>query len=119
VVAKVRERLAVRKQAAWKFDGERFNLRKLNELEVKKKYQIAITNRFAALENLNVDDDVNTAWENIKVNIKTSAKESLGLHKLKQHKPWFDKERVDFLDQRKQAKMQWTQDPSRNNVVSK
>jgi len=33
VVAKVRERLAVSKQAAQKLDGERFNLRKLNELE--------------------------------------------------------------------------------------
>ena len=32
VVAKLRERLAVRKQAAQKFNGERFNLRKLNEL---------------------------------------------------------------------------------------
>jgi hypothetical protein len=37
VVAKVRERLAISKQAAQKFDGERFNLKKLNELEVKKK----------------------------------------------------------------------------------
>jgi hypothetical protein len=34
VVAKVIERLAVSKQAAQKFDGERFNLRKLNKLEV-------------------------------------------------------------------------------------
>jgi len=50
--AKLRERLAVRKQAAQKFEGERFNLRKLKELEVKEKYQIEITNRFAALENL-------------------------------------------------------------------
>ena len=70
----MRERLAVNKKAAQKFDGERFNLRKLNELEVKKKYQIEITNRFAALENSDVDDDVNRAWENIKENIKTSAK---------------------------------------------
>ena len=31
VVAKVRERLAVRKQAAQKFEGGRFNLRKLND----------------------------------------------------------------------------------------
>jgi hypothetical protein len=30
VVAKVRERLAISKQAEQKFDGERFNLRKLN-----------------------------------------------------------------------------------------
>ena len=39
VVAKVRERLAVRKQTAQKFDGGRFNLRKLNDLEVRKQYQ--------------------------------------------------------------------------------
>jgi hypothetical protein len=37
VVAKVRKRLAVSTQAAHKFYGERFNLRKLNELEVRKK----------------------------------------------------------------------------------
>jgi len=48
VVAKVRERLAVSKQITQNFDGERFNLRKLNVLEVRKQYQIEITNRFAA-----------------------------------------------------------------------
>jgi len=32
VVSKFRERFAVIKQAAQKFDGKRFNLRKLNEL---------------------------------------------------------------------------------------
>jgi len=58
VVAKVREMLAVSKQATQKCDGERFNLRKLNELEVRKQYQIEITNRFAALENLNDSKDI-------------------------------------------------------------
>ena len=47
VVAKVRERLVVRKQAAQKCHGGRFNLRKLNDLEVRKQYQIENTNRFA------------------------------------------------------------------------
>jgi len=65
VVAKLRERLAVCKQTTQKFDGERFNLRKLNELGVKEKYQIEITNRFAALENLNGDENVYRAWENL------------------------------------------------------
>jgi len=59
---------------------------------------------------------VNRAWENVKENIKTSAKERLGLHKLKHHKPWFDKECLGFLDQRKQATMQWVQDPSQSNI---
>jgi len=66
--------------------GKKFNRRTLNELEVRKQYQIEITNRFAALEHLSDDKDINRVWENIKENIKTSAKESLGLHKLKQRK---------------------------------
>jgi len=72
--------LAVNKQAVQKYDGKRFNLRRLNELEVRKQYQIEITSRFAALENLSVCEDINRAWENIKESIKTSAKESLVLH---------------------------------------
>ena len=71
MVAKVRERLALSKLGAQKFDVERCNLRKLNELEVKKQYEIKI--RFAALENLNDNKDINRALENIKEIIKTSA----------------------------------------------
>jgi hypothetical protein len=37
VVAKVREGLAVNKEVAQKFDGERFNLKNLNELKVTKR----------------------------------------------------------------------------------
>ena len=69
VIAKVRERLAVGKQAALRFDRQRFNLRKLNEPGVKEQYQIEITNRFEALENLNDNEVVNRTWENIKENI--------------------------------------------------
>jgi len=68
--------LAVSKQAAQKFDGKKFNLRKLNELEVRKENQIEITNRFAPLENLSDDEDINRTWENFKRNIKTTAKGS-------------------------------------------
>jgi hypothetical protein len=56
------------------------------------------------------------AWKNIKENIKISAKNSLGLDELKQHKPCFDKECLQYLDQRKQVKMQWLQDPKQSNV---
>jgi hypothetical protein len=74
--------LAVSKQAAQKVDGERFNLGELNELEVRKEYQIDISNRFAALENLSDSENINRAWENNKENTRTSAKESLCLHEL-------------------------------------
>jgi hypothetical protein len=52
----------------------------------------------------------------MKENNKTSAKERLVLHEMKQHKPWFDEECLGMLDQRKQAKTQWIQDPSQSNV---
>jgi len=51
-------------------DGERFNLGKLNELEVRKEYEMEISNRLTALENLNDSDDISRAWESIKENIK-------------------------------------------------
>jgi hypothetical protein len=91
---------------------ERFNLRKLNELEVR----IKISNRFVALQNLGDSKDINRAWENTKDNIKTSAKQSPGLNELKQHKPQFNEQCLPFLDQRKQAKMQWLRDPNQSNV---
>ena len=79
VVTEVRERLAISKQAAQKFDVERFNFRKLNELEVRTQNQIKFSNWFTALESLSDREDINRAWENIKENTKISAKDSLGL----------------------------------------
>jgi hypothetical protein len=72
VVAEVREGLPVTKQVTQKFVMKRFNLRKLSELEVKKQYQITMSNRFAALENLNDRKDINRIWENVKEDIRTS-----------------------------------------------
>jgi hypothetical protein len=47
--------------------------------------------------------DINSAWESIRENIKTSAKEKLGYHRLKFNKPWFDEECSKLTDQQKQA----------------
>jgi hypothetical protein len=61
VVAKLRERISVSKRARQNFDLERFDLRKLDDVEVKKKHQVGISNTFAALENLDGGLDINTA----------------------------------------------------------
>jgi tyrosyl-tRNA synthetase len=50
MVAKDRERLAVNKQTTHRLYMERFNLKKLNEVE--------LSNRFAALENLDAVVDI-------------------------------------------------------------
>jgi hypothetical protein len=63
VVAKVRERLNVSKRAAQKIDTERFNVKMLNEGDVKEQYQVTIRNKFVALENLEDSGDINGAWK--------------------------------------------------------
>jgi hypothetical protein len=44
VVAKIRERLAVNKQTTQRVHMERFNLKKLNEIEGKEQYRVEISN---------------------------------------------------------------------------
>jgi hypothetical protein len=45
-----------------KFDVVRFNLKKLRELEVMKRYQIKISKKSAVLGKLNDSEDINRAW---------------------------------------------------------
>jgi hypothetical protein len=67
------------------------------------------------LEDLDAEVEINSAWKTIRENIKISVKESLCDYDLKKHKPWFDEGRSKLLDQRKEAKLQWLQDPSEIN----
>jgi hypothetical protein len=48
---------------------ERFNLKNLNKIEGKEKYRIEGSNRFAALEDLDAEVEINTIWETIMQNI--------------------------------------------------
>jgi hypothetical protein len=64
VIAKVRES----KRVTQKIDMEKFNFKKLNEVEGKEQCQVKISDRFTALENLDDDDDdddvdISRAWE--------------------------------------------------------
>jgi hypothetical protein len=68
------------------------------------------------LENLNDSEDINRAGENIMKNIEASPKKNVSLYELNQHIPWLDEECSRFLAQRKQAKMQWLQEPNQSNV---
>jgi hypothetical protein len=74
VVAKVRDRPAVSKQLPHRFDMERFNLRNLNDVDSKEQFRVEVSRRFAVLEDLNTEVEINTAWETIRENIKISAK---------------------------------------------
>jgi hypothetical protein len=43
VVAKVKESLAMNKQRSQRFDMERFNLKKLNDVEGKEQYRVEVS----------------------------------------------------------------------------
>jgi ribosomal protein S25 len=61
-----------------------FNLMKLNDLKVRRRYQIKNSNKFAALKNLSGKEEINRASKNNKQNIKIMATGSLiGLYELK------------------------------------
>jgi hypothetical protein len=58
-VAKLRDRILVSTRARQKFDVERFDLKKLDDVEVKEKYQVEISKRFAPSQILDESFDIN------------------------------------------------------------
>ena len=80
--------MAVSKEAAEKFDRERFCLRKLSDQQFRKQYQIKISNRSVDVKNLRISEEKIRASENI----TTPRNDRLGTVKLKQHKTCFDTE---------------------------
>jgi hypothetical protein len=58
---------------------------------------------FSALENSEDNEDINRAWDAIRENIKISGKKCIG---------YCEARHLKLVDRRKQAKLQWLQDPS-------
>jgi hypothetical protein len=91
----------------------------LDEVEDKEQYCVEISDGFAALQSLNTEVDINDAWEAIRENTEISVKGSVICYGMKKHKPWFSEGCSKLLDQRKQAKLQWLQVPSKNKNKKK
>jgi hypothetical protein len=53
-----------------------FNLKKLNDVEVKGQYQVNMSKRFTNLETLDDNMNINRAWESIRYNTETSITQS-------------------------------------------
>jgi hypothetical protein len=53
---------------------EMMNLKKLIELEGEEVSRVAVSNKFAALEDFDAEVEINSAWGTIRENIKISAK---------------------------------------------
>jgi hypothetical protein len=51
---------------------------------------VEVSDRYAALEDLDAEVDIINAWETVRENIETKAEKGLGYYELKKHKPWLD-----------------------------
>jgi hypothetical protein len=69
VMTNVRERLAVNKQRSQRVHMERFNLKELKQIEDKEEFRVEVSNRFAALEDLNTEVKIYSDWETIRENV--------------------------------------------------
>jgi hypothetical protein len=49
---------------------QRFNLKKLNDVEGKEQFCIEVSNKFAALKDFDAEVEINSAWEMIRENAK-------------------------------------------------
>jgi hypothetical protein len=63
-MGKLRERLAVNKERSHRFHMEGIHYQEVKQVEGKEQYCIEVSNRFAALEDL--DAAVEIKWEYIK-----------------------------------------------------
>jgi hypothetical protein len=70
---------------------EGFSIKKLNGVEGKEQYRVEISNRFATLEQLEAEEDINSSWGTIRENIRIPAKENLSYYELKKHRKCLEK----------------------------
>jgi hypothetical protein len=61
---------------------------------------------FAALEDFDAEEDINSSWKTIKENTKISAKAILGYYELNKYKLWFDEEYYEIV-RSKETKFLW------------
>jgi hypothetical protein len=76
VLAKVRERLTMNKQISLRFHMERFNVKKFNEVDYKEQYRVEVSNRYAALEDLDAEVEINSASSTLQTEVTRSSETS-------------------------------------------
>jgi len=83
VIAKIRERLSLNKTNGQLIGSKRLNVQNLTEGENGLKYAVEVTNKFAALKEINELDDnaVDRQWENVRDAIVKSAEATVGFCK--------------------------------------
>ncbi|XP_051807750.1 craniofacial development protein 2-like [Acanthochromis polyacanthus] len=102
VIAKLRVRLAVRKRQ--KNPRVKFDIRKLKRPETKQDFQIALHNRFEALQSEDAETTVQRSWTSLRDATVGTCEEVLG-----NRKPWISDETWQKVEERKKLKQDLNQ----------
>jgi hypothetical protein len=113
-MAKLRERISVNKLIRQNLYVEIFDLKKLDDIQVKEKYYIETSSGFAALDSEGEVLDINNAWELLEKTSRPQKKENVVYQKIKHNKSWFG-EYSKLADQREQLKLQLLQNANKIN----
>jgi len=79
-----------------------FTLLAQNSELIADKYNVTISNAFAALGHLSQDPE--SAWEQVRDTIVTTAKAVVPVQRSK-HRPWLTPETLDIIDQKRDARL--------------
>jgi hypothetical protein len=80
----------------------------LKVVDCKEKYRVEVWDEFPAWE----EEDINSAWETIRENIKITAKDTLRYCELRKYNSLYHEGCSELVGQWKEPEMQWLQDPS-------
>ena len=101
VVAKLRIKLAAKKRQ--KNPRVKFDVQKLRTPEIKNSFQLAVHNRFQALEIENTEATVTQSWSNIRNATVGACEEVLGRPPTNR-KPWISDETWQRVEERRKMK---------------
>ena len=82
----------------------KYDVNKLQNQETKKQFSLELKNRFAVLEALPGEPDLEQKWDNFNKAINQTAKNVLGTKK-KNQKPWISGKSWKKVEERKQIKL--------------
>lgn len=82
----------------------RFDTQRLRDNTMKATFISELRNRFSILQNVNDQQDVDTAWKQVAAIYTESSKESIGHREKKTKKDWIQQETLDAINERREIK---------------
>lgn len=103
-----------RKQKSNNKYTSRYNIDKLCDIATIEQYQKGISEQLNQY-SLNLDENVDDAWEQIKNSILNVADETIQHQRKDKEKPWFNQKCEDIIKKRNQARLKMLQFPTQGN----